>query len=74
MDNVLTALDVNLSKLPEVAGEEEEAEGGEGVGQKVEDRVEVGMRALVINGRHGHGAFGEGSWVLSLFHPCLFAY
>ena len=54
---MLTALDVNLSKLPVVA--EEVA----GEGRELELEEAVGAVDLVVLGQYGHGVFSEGSWL-----------
>ena len=55
--DVLTALDVNLSKLPVVA--EEVA----GEGRELELVEAVGAVDLVVLGQYGHGVFSEGLWL-----------
>ena len=62
--DVLTSLDVNLSKLPVVA-EEVAGEGGE------LELVEAVMEAVdLVLGQYGHGVFSEGLWLYSLC--CIF--
>ena len=55
--DVLTALDVNLSKLPVVA--EEVA----GEGRELELVEAVGAVDLVVLGQYGHEVFSEGLWL-----------